>query len=170
MIKNEFGFGMINMIIIIPILIISAFVLGMTSTFTNFTNDNIINNQVCTKPKEAECYTAKVFTTLANTGLLICILTMLLLLISYCDAEILKTCSKSKSLFKSIRCQRIFINYSNMLIVLLPIILAFQIIGFSTETNNTGTENIQEGFVMYIISFLLVLMALLFHPFVNKSM
>jgi len=169
MIKNRSSsFGMVSLLVIIPILIILSLVLQFVSIYTSFANDQSLLDH-CEIGEEL-CMTSKVFSSLGIVGTMIMIIFMGVLLLCVIDAE--SGMKNKKCLFKSFPCQQLFIKYHNALIILIPLTLVFQLIAFGTEVKDVhefASVEYQEGFSTYLVSIILVLLALFMHPFVNRA-
>lgn len=161
---------MICMLIVIPLFILLSSILQLFSLLT----DNFANNQgyqdSCSS-EDAVCVTSRVFGWLGFVSTIIPLFIMLILLFCSFDSELFrkKTVFKSR-FFKSTRCQIIFVNLYNSLLILLPLSFVSQLISISTETESTKTSTfeVQEGFSLYVISMFLIICAFIAHPGINS--
>ncbi len=177
MIHNKLSIGMTGMLIIIPILII----LSTALQFSSILSDNFANNkgfQDACSSEEPICISSRVFSWLGVISTIIPLFMMLILGFCIFESELFRKKRKNlKGFFKSTRCQLLFVQIHNALLILLPLSILFQIIAISTEVENsvrtlkspTGSLDPQEGFSLYVISLVLITFALLFHPAVNRQ-
>jgi hypothetical protein len=169
MIKNSIeNFGMISMIIIIPILLLSSIILQVHGITDFLKIDNV--SYSCNPEYSDECAVTKIFLVLSVLLKIIGIGLGTLLL--FCTLEMeFSIKRKTSKMFIGNTCKSLFMDYYNGLLIIIPLALLFQIISFITELSPGSPDSsyYSTGFYTEIISIIILVTALIFHPSVNRS-
>jgi hypothetical protein len=158
----------IRILVIVPLFIIFSLILQISTIFTDFSSTSgkyYLNGCKNSESLDSICVSSKVFIFLSAIVTLVPL--FIILSIVFCSFDI-NYKLMGYNLFKNKSCMNIFKIYYNSLIIVLPIILGFQIIGFALATNFFKDSTLKEGFFTYLFSFIFILISLILHPIVSK--